>query len=91
MSSYLKNLTPSTESKPVSFKHIPFNVKIQYPFDNTKVVGMIAGGTGEGHLKHYVLIVVMSELKIEVFLLHTNFKELHQLFRHCIPHWVIQR
>lgn len=46
MSSYLKNLTPSTESKPVSFKHIPFNVKIQYPFDNTKVVGMIAGGTG---------------------------------------------
>lgn len=46
MSKYLTELTPSTTEQPVSFKHIPFNVKIQYPFNNTKFIGMIAGGTG---------------------------------------------
>jgi len=45
MSSYLTSLKPSPESL-VSFKHIPFNVKIQYPFGNPKFIGMIAGGTG---------------------------------------------
>ena len=29
----------------VEFKHIPFNVKVQYPFGR-KAVGMLAGGTG---------------------------------------------
>ena len=29
----------------VDFKHIPFNVKIQYPFGKARI-GMIAGGTG---------------------------------------------
>lgn len=45
MSSYLSQLKPS--SKPVvSFKHIPFNIKIQYPFKSPKHILMIAGGTG---------------------------------------------
>lgn len=46
MSSYLTSLTPSTSEVSVSFKHIPFNIKIQYPFGNPKFIGMIAGGTG---------------------------------------------
>ena len=29
----------------LDFKHIPFNVKVQYPF-NRRVIGMICGGTG---------------------------------------------
>jgi hypothetical protein len=29
----------------MAFKHIPFNVKIQYPF-NRAHVGMLVGGTG---------------------------------------------
>jgi cytochrome-b5 reductase len=29
----------------MDFKHIPFNVKIQYPFGK-KRIGMICGGTG---------------------------------------------
>ena len=29
----------------VDFKHIPFNVKIQYPFNKAKI-GMLVGGTG---------------------------------------------
>jgi len=33
-------------SNKVSFLHIPPNVKIQYPFDQPKFIGMIAGGTG---------------------------------------------
>jgi cytochrome-b5 reductase len=45
MSSYLSNLKPSS-TPIVSFKHIPFNVKIQYPFKKAKHILMIAGGTG---------------------------------------------
>jgi len=46
MSSHITSLT-ADETKPVvSFKHIPFNVKIQYPFRRPKFIGMIAGGTG---------------------------------------------
>merc|ERR1719401_220672 len=32
--------------KPVHFKHVGGNVKIQYPFDGKKEIGMIVGGTG---------------------------------------------
>jgi len=46
MSSYMTSLTPSTSEMSVSFKHISFNVKIQYPFGSPKFIGMIAGGTG---------------------------------------------
>ena len=45
MSSYLADLKPST-TPVVSFKHIPFNVKLQYPFNKPKHILMIAGGTG---------------------------------------------
>jgi len=45
MSSYLAGLSPSDE-KVVAFKHIPFNVKIQYPFGSPKFIAMLAGGTG---------------------------------------------
>lgn len=45
MSSFLSELEPS-EDPVVSFKHIPFNVKIQYPFNKPKQILMIAGGTG---------------------------------------------
>mmetsp|Transcript_6014 Transcript_6014/g.7661 ORF Transcript_6014/g.7661 Transcript_6014/m.7661 type:complete len:334 (-) Transcript_6014:191-1192(-) len=45
MSSYLSDLKPSPTSL-VSFKHIPFNVKIQYPFKSAKFIGLISGGTG---------------------------------------------
>mmetsp|Transcript_217 Transcript_217/g.342 ORF Transcript_217/g.342 Transcript_217/m.342 type:complete len:346 (-) Transcript_217:32-1069(-) len=45
MSSYLADLKPSKEGV-VGFKHIPFNVKIQYPFGSPKTLVMIAGGTG---------------------------------------------
>merc|ERR1712226_766559 len=45
MSSVICNLTPSSKPK-VSFKHISFNVKIQFPFKSAKFIGMIAGGTG---------------------------------------------
>lgn len=60
MSSYLSQLSPSKEKSNddpvlVGFKHIPFNVKIQYPFASSsssssgkipKVIAMICGGTG---------------------------------------------
>lgn len=48
MSSFLADLKPSKEeeSAVVGFKHIPFNVKIQYPFGSPKTLVMIAGGTG---------------------------------------------
>ena len=46
MSSYMTSLTPSASEVSVSFKHIPFNIKIQYPFGSPKFIGMIAGGTG---------------------------------------------
>ena len=74
MSSYLKSLTPSTEAKPVSFKHIPFNVKIQYPFNNTKFVGMIAGGTGELSSNPQVVISSYShcELKMKIDICFTR-------------------
>lgn len=42
----MTSLTPSASEVSVSFKHIPFNVKIQYPFGSPKFIGMIAGGTG---------------------------------------------
>lgn len=45
MSSYLSGLKPSS-TPVVAFKHIPFNVKIQYPFKSSKNILMIAGGTG---------------------------------------------
>jgi cytochrome-b5 reductase len=45
MSSYLTSLQPSPQTL-VSFKHIPVNVKIQYPFGRPKFIGLIAGGTG---------------------------------------------
>ena len=45
MSSFLSELKPS-DTPVVSFKHIPFNVKIQYPFSSPKQILMIAGGTG---------------------------------------------
>merc|ERR1740129_384407 len=32
--------------KPMHFKHVGGNVKIQYPFDGKKEIGMIVGGTG---------------------------------------------
>jgi cytochrome-b5 reductase len=32
--------------KPVHFKHVGGNVKIQYPFNSKKEIGMIVGGTG---------------------------------------------
>merc|ERR1719343_1258095 len=32
--------------KPVHFKHVGGNVKIQYPFNDKKEIGMIVGGTG---------------------------------------------
>lgn len=46
MGNYMKNLEPSPTEKPISFKHIEFNVKTQYPFNNPKFVGILAGGTG---------------------------------------------
>ncbi len=45
MSSFLSELKASDE-KVVAFKHIPFNVKTQYPFKSPKTIVMIAGGTG---------------------------------------------
>jgi len=45
MSSFLSDLKPS-EDKVVAFKHIPFNIKIQYPFGSPKTIVMLAGGTG---------------------------------------------
>ena len=45
MSTFLSELKPSS-TPVVSFKHIPFNVKIQYPFKSAKHIIMIAGGTG---------------------------------------------
>lgn len=45
MSSFLSGLRPSDENI-VAFKHIPFNVKTQYPFKNPKFIAMITGGTG---------------------------------------------
>ena len=45
MSSYLTSLQPSPNTL-VSFKHIPMNVKIQYPFGRPKFICFIAGGSG---------------------------------------------
>ena len=41
----MSELKPSS-TPVVSFKHIPFNVKIQYPFKKAKHILMLAGGTG---------------------------------------------
>jgi cytochrome-b5 reductase len=43
MSQYLDALEVG---KPMHFKHVGGNVKIQYPFSGKKAIGMIAGGTG---------------------------------------------
>jgi len=43
MSNYLWSLKTGDE---VKFKHIKFNVKIQYPFTQYKTISMISGGTG---------------------------------------------
>jgi len=43
MSQYLEKLDVG---QPVDFKHVGGNVKIQYPFDSKKEIGMIVGGTG---------------------------------------------
>jgi len=43
MSQYLASLEVG---KPVDFKHVGGNVKIQYPFNSKKEIGMIVGGTG---------------------------------------------
>jgi len=43
MSQYLDALEVG---KPMHFKHVGGNVKIQYPFNNKKEIGMIVGGTG---------------------------------------------
>ena len=43
MSNYLYSLNTGDE---VKFKHIKFNVKIQYPFTQYKTISMISGGTG---------------------------------------------
>jgi cytochrome-b5 reductase len=50
MSTFLGNMKPS-DGPVVGFKHIPFNVKIQYPFNkekhaHPKFIAMICGGTG---------------------------------------------
>jgi len=46
MSSHITSLEPSPTQMSISFMHIPFNMKIQYPFGNPTFIGMIAGGTG---------------------------------------------
>ena len=43
MSQHLDSLIPGEGE--IEFKHIPFNVKIQYPFGKAKI-GMLCGGTG---------------------------------------------
>jgi len=43
MTQHLASLTPGSAS--LEFKHIPFNVKIQYPF-RKKHIAMLTGGTG---------------------------------------------
>lgn len=45
MSGFLSELEPSSEAV-VMFKHISFNIKIQYPFKKPKFICMLAGGTG---------------------------------------------
>jgi ferredoxin-NADP reductase len=43
MSNHLFGLQVGAE---VNFKHISFNVKIQYPFKDYKTISMVCGGTG---------------------------------------------
>jgi cytochrome-b5 reductase len=45
MSSFISELEPSPEAI-VAFKHIKFNIKVQYPFNSPKNIVMLAGGTG---------------------------------------------
>ena len=45
VSQYLHGLTPGPETK-VEFKHIPFNIKAQYPFEGKKTFTLLCGGTG---------------------------------------------
>jgi len=45
MSSFISDLKPSSEPI-VAFKHISFNIKVQYPFNSPKNIVMLAGGTG---------------------------------------------
>merc|ERR1740138_1608781 len=43
MSQFLETLEVG---QPMHFKHVGGNVKIQYPFNDKKQIGMIVGGTG---------------------------------------------
>jgi len=63
MSSFLSGLVSSDDAV-VSFKHIPFNIKIQYPFKSPKNIIMIAGGTGITPMVQALHAILGDEEKI---------------------------
>jgi cytochrome-b5 reductase len=88
MSSFLANLKPSDEAV-VGFKHIPFNVKIQYPFGSPKTLVMIAGGTGITPMiqaLHAVLGDEKSPIE-KTYLLYGSRNKEDILGKEMLDHW----
>lgn len=95
MSTFLGNLKPSDQPV-VGFKHIPLNVKIQYPFigekkTNPKFVAMICGGTGiTPMIQALHAILGDSESKIEkIHLLYGSRTFDDILGRQMIDKWCV--
>ena len=55
----------------MDFKHIPFNVKRQYPF-GAKHVAMIAGGSGITPCLQVATAVLAADLDVQIKLLYAN-------------------
>jgi cytochrome-b5 reductase len=56
---------------PVGFKHIPFNIKAQYPF-GLRAITMLAGGTGITPMYQALQLLAKADDKTEVTLLYGN-------------------
>lgn len=100
MSSYLSALTPSASeedtSSMVGFKHIPFNVKIQYPFASSssgkvpKCIVMICGGTGITPMiqaLHAILGDTTNSSIEKVYLLYGSRNQQEILAREMLDDW----
>ncbi len=84
MSTHLCNLNVGEE---VGFKHVPKNVKIQYPFDRSTIV-MIAGGTGITPMIQALHAVLGNEEdQTEVVLLYGSRTEEDIILKDLLDDW----
>ncbi len=85
MSQHLDSLTPGEGE--IEFKHIPFNVKIQYPFGKAKI-GMLCGGTGVAPMIQALHMILGSkEDKTAVSMLYGSRTADTILGKECLEQW----